>query len=183
MAPRLRLLFVWLLAWLVLNGNTVLADSNISAEYRTKAAFLFNFTKFVEWPANHFASPDSPIVIGVLGDNPFGNELEKITQGRKVNGHSVIVKELRSITEAIDVELLFVVSGSESLIAGPFRNEIRKSNILQVGETSVSKSKGDLITFNVEGDKVRFVINKTPMSESKLKISAQLQKLAAPATD
>src|ERR1700694_2609549 len=79
--PRGRL--VALLGLLVFAGPAVCdADASVSKEYLLKAAFLYNFTKFVEWPPERFANEPSPIVIGVLGRNPFGEELEKIVQGR-----------------------------------------------------------------------------------------------------
>ena len=93
-------------AWLMLVGLLGLvphvnaADAaDVSKEYQIKAAFVYNFTKFVEWPATRFAETDSPIVIGVLGENPFGGELDKMVQGRKVHGRAIVVRRVVSIEE------------------------------------------------------------------------------------
>ena len=77
---------------LLLGGQPVAAaEGTVSKEYQVKAAFLYNFTKFVEWPAQHFATEDRPVVIAVLGHNPFGEELEQITRGRRVKSIAVRV--------------------------------------------------------------------------------------------
>ena len=124
-------------------------EAEVSKEYQVKAAFLYNFTKFIEWPRERFAGESSPIVIGVLAVNPFGDELEKIVQGRTVNGRAIQVKPVRTAEEALAVHLLFVPAGEETrLPAATWRN----AAIVAVGESDEFAALGGTITFTHAGD-------------------------------
>lgn len=153
------------------------ADSAVSKEYQIKAAFIYNFTKFVEWPARSFPDTNSPIVIGVMGHNPFADELEKIAKDHTVNGRGILVKNLTSAAEAETVHLLFINAGDEDRWYEAFKS-LRKSAILTVGESERFAQLGGIINFTRQGDKVRLEINLEPMEEAGLKINAQLLKLA-----
>src|SRR3984893_4647230 len=87
-------------------------------EYEIKAAFLYNFTKFVDWPAQTFANANAPIVIGVLGDSPCAQALERLVKDRKVNGRTIVVRQIASAEEAKVTQLLFVGSAHEEPFAG-----------------------------------------------------------------
>ena len=153
------------------------ADSSVSKEYQIKAAFLYNFTKFVEWPRSRFPDDSSPIVIGVLGQNPFGDELEKIVHDRKVNGRGIAIKIIDSPAEAAAVHVLFVKEGGENYVT-EMEKQPYSGGILTVGESEKFMSSGGMISFNMAADKVRFEISVKAAEKSGLKISAQLQKLA-----
>jgi hypothetical protein len=149
------------------------ADAEVSKEYQIKAAILYNFLKFVEWPRESFAEAASPIVIGVLGENPFGGELEKLVLGRKVNGRDIVVKRISSVAEASSVQLLFVTVFDDSA-----RSILRTSGVLTVGESAQFAAGGGIINFTLVEDKVRFEINLAGGEQAGLKISSQLLKLA-----
>jgi len=151
------------------------AEAEVSKEYRIKAAFLYNFTKFVEWPAACFPNESSPIIIGVFGQNPFGDELEKIVQGRTVNHHPIVVNLIATAAAAATVHLLFVPAGEETRLPA---TAWRSAAIVAVGESESFAAGGGTITFTREGDKIRFEINIAAAERSGLRISAQLQKLA-----
>jgi len=157
------------------------AEASLSREQQLKAAFLYNFTKFVEWPARSFASPHDPIVIGVLGHSPFaaalGLALDQTVAGRSVNGRGVIVKRVDTAEEAAATHLLFVPTPDEAQFE-QIRATIEASPVLTVGESSSFARLGGAINFVVEGDKVRFEISTAPAERAGLRISAQLQKLA-----
>ena len=87
------------------------------SEYRLKAAFLFNFAKFVEWPANAFPETNSPFVIGVLGDSPFGNELEQTVGGKYINSHPITLQSFRDAAEATNCHLLFISTSEQKRLA------------------------------------------------------------------
>jgi hypothetical protein len=159
--------------WLSLLGGTARAD--VSKEYQVKAAFLYNFTKFVEWPPARFADDTSPIVIGVLGRNPFGDELEKIVKDRNVKRRAIVVKLVSTADDVLTVHLLFVPAGEETRL--PPR-VWQNAAIVAVGESEDFAALGGTITFTREAAKVRFEINIAPAERSGLKISSQLQKLA-----
>jgi hypothetical protein len=170
------------LAWLALICS-LLAPSSFSAEpvskeYQLKAAFLYNFTKFVmEWPTNRFATKDSPITIGILGENPFGEELARVVQDRNVNGRSFLVKTLKDGSQSAQVDVLFVPRGQESL----FQKEcpaLQTVGVLTVGESPAFAAAGGLINFTTEADKIRFEINLDAAEQSGFKFSSQLLKVA-----
>ena len=148
--------------------------ADAAKEYEVKAAFLYNFTKFVEWPASRFADANSPIVVAVLGRNPFGEALEKIVQGRKVNGHAIVVTTVESTADLAQAHVVFVAAGEEPRIDP----EQTAAGLLTVGETEAFAARGGMIVFRMHQDKVRFEINVDAAERHRLKISAQLQKLA-----
>ena len=156
------------------------ADADISKEYQIKAAFLYNFTKFVEWPASRFADESSPIVIAVLGDNPFGDELARLVKGRRVNGREIVIKSITDLVEAGDVHVLFVCAHNDGQL-GPALDQLRADGVLTVGESDAFASAGGIVTFILVEDKVRFEINQASGEQAGLKISAQLLKLAVSA--
>lgn len=158
------------------NAVAAAADVAVSKEYRLKAAFLYNFTKFIEWPAARFADETSPVVIGVLGNNPFGDELEKVVKGRTVKGRDIVVKLVTSADEAPTTHILFVPAGEEPRLAAT--DSWRKIAVVVVGESPRFAPLGGAITFKPEADKVRFTIDLAAAESVGLKISAQLLKLA-----
>jgi len=149
----------------------------VSREYQIKAAFLYNFTKFVEWPPRRFAAPESPIVIGILGGNPFGDELAAIVRNRRVNNRSIEIRIVATEAEAEEVHVLFARAGQESRIAA-MNTSLQTRCVLTVGETPLFAASGGIIDFVVEGDKVRFAINAGLGEQAGLRLSAQLLKLA-----
>jgi hypothetical protein len=153
------------------------ADSTSAKEYQVKAAFLYNFTKFVEWPPKRFPASDSPIVIGVLGKNPFGTELENAIKDRKVNGRSFAFKTIVAPEEAKAVHLLFIPASEDHRVREILK-QLEEANVLTVGESAAFANAGGMINFLVEGDKARFEINIDAAEQAGLNISAQLQKLA-----
>ena len=153
-------------------------DDGISKEYRLKAAFLYNFSKFVEWPQRAFSTPESPLVIGVFRANPFGGELEKAVGGRRINGRVIVVMVVSNAVAARQTNLLFVGAGYDSRLV-ELRDALQGSPVLTVGESEAFSKQGGMITFKLQGDSLRFTVNKDPAQQAGLKISAQLQKLAA----
>jgi len=168
-----------LLAGLLLTDEQVAfsADAPVSKEYQLKAAFLYNFTKFVEWPSHRFAQTNSPIVIGVLGRNPFGDELEKIVKDRKVNGRDILVTNITASAGVKAVHMVFISAGEEELWRETLAS-LRNTAVLTVGESAVFARTGGMINFTLQADKVRFEINQDPAETAGLKLSAQLLKLA-----
>ena len=151
------------------------ADTGVSKENLVKAGFLYNFTKYVEWPSARFADDTSPIIIGVLGRNPFGRELEQIVQTRTVNGRAIQVRLIHTAEEVLTVHLLFVPAGEETrLPAIAWQN----AAVVVVGESADFTALGGTITFTRAEDKVQFAVNLEAAERVGLKISAQLLKLA-----
>ena len=94
---------------LLLLGIFSSAQTAGDREYQLKAAFLFNFTQFVEWPSASLPEPSSSLVIGILGENPFGNYLEEIVTGEVVNGHPLVVQQYKNVDE-IKIAIYFLLT-------------------------------------------------------------------------
>jgi hypothetical protein len=163
---------------LMLAVSGVCAEEFQPSEYQLKAAFLFNFAKFVEWPAGAFSEAKSPMIIGVLGDNPFGAELERTIRDKTVNGRPLQIKEYRSLSEARACHILFVSNSEKKRLAEVFEG-LRGTSVLTVGETEDFIESGGMISFVRESNKIRFQINDRAARTAGLKISSKLLNLAS----
>jgi len=147
------------------------------SEYQVKAAFLYNFAKFVEWPPNLFNDPRDPFVLCVAGDDPFGNLLDGIVLGKTANGHPLAVRRLRREREARSCQILFV-SSSERNRLRPVLKSLRGASVLTVGETDGFAQEGGMINLTLEDNRVHFEINVAAAERAGLKISSKLLSLA-----
>jgi hypothetical protein len=146
-------------------------------EYQVKAAFLFNFTKFVEWPAAAFPSTNAPFVIGVVGDDPFGKNLDDLVRGETVRGHPLVIKRLRVDEDLTGCHTLFI-SGSEKGNLEFILEPLISRPILTVGDTGGFAERG--VTANlllVEGS-VKMEINLKSAETTGLRVSSKLLSLA-----
>jgi hypothetical protein len=146
-------------------------------EYQVKAAFLFNFAKFIDWPARKFIQPDSPLVIGIVGNDPFNGLLDEAVQGKCINDRAVLIKHIDTMEELRKCHILFVCRSEDDRI-GPILKEVGSDNVLTVGETDKFVSHGGMISFVMVGDSVRFQINDNAARHAGLKISSKLSSLA-----
>jgi hypothetical protein len=141
-------------------------------EYQVKAAFLFNFAKFVEWPSRTFASPADPISICVLGPNPFGHSLEDAVRGKSVDGHGFAVRQIGKMNQAAGCHILFFSGPRKPVPEQP------PPGVLLVGEWDGFAQSGGIIGFKIEDGKVRLEINVDEAEQRKLHISSKLLSLA-----
>jgi len=142
-------------------------------EYQIKAAFIFNFAKFVEWPAAALPKSTSPIIIGVLGENPFRDNLEKTIHNKTVDDHPLLVKLFRSVAEATNCHILFI-SSPEAPRLPQILKTLQGASILTVGEMDRFTENGGMINFVFDGNKIRFKINNEVATRAGLKISSKL---------
>jgi hypothetical protein len=170
--PILGLSLVWLLA----SGGSRAQESQ-PTEYQIKAAFLFNFAKFVEWPPTAFAEATSPLVIGILGDNPFGGDLDRTIRDKTINNRPLVVREFRSPAEATNCHMLFISTSVKQRLPEIFK-ALRGASVLTVGETDRFTEAGGMINFVAEGNKTRFQISEVAAKSVGLKISSKLLSLA-----
>ena len=148
-----------------------------SKEYQIKAVFLFNFVQFAEWPETAFASPDAPIRITLLGDDPFAGALEAAVQGERVRQRPLVIERARNIREVTECHLLFVCPSQREDV-GAIISAFETRPVLTVGEMPEFARRGGIINFYLEGQKVRFEINRAAAKRSGLKLSSQLLGLA-----
>jgi hypothetical protein len=146
-------------------------------EYSLKAAYLFNFTQFVEWPSNSFATAAAPLVIGVLGEDPFGGALDQAVKDKTVRGRSFEIRRYKQVGEVHDCHVLFVCASETRRVTGILA-ATRKSGILTVSDIDRFAEQGGVIDFTMENNKIRFQVNLNAAAAAELKISAQLLHLA-----
>ncbi|HWC96698.1 MAG TPA: YfiR family protein [Candidatus Sulfopaludibacter sp.] len=164
--------------FLVLTGLLLCAAlraAEAPSEYQVKAAFLLNFTKFVEWPQSAFESPDSPFTVCVLGDDPFGGSLNRLVEGESVDGRKVAIERLRRPPKHKACQVLFVANSEKDVRAalsavGP--------GVLTVGENESFLREGGIIMFVIEGRHVRFDISQRAAANASLTVSARLLSVA-----
>lgn len=165
------------LACLLLAAPAQVRAQNELSEYQVKAAYLFNFLKFVEWPEDAFADPLAPIVIGVIGEDPFGSALPQVVIGKTVQGRDLVIRVYRTGENLRGAHILFI-SASESKRLLMILSSLRGSSVLTVADTAGFLEAGGMIQFLSENDRVRFAINAEAAGRAKLKVSSKLLSLA-----
>ena len=153
------------------------AQPNSYREYQVKAAFLFNFTQFVEWPANALPETTTPWVIGVLGENPFGTYLQEIISGEQVNGHSLVIQQYKNAEEIKTCHILFINLTEKDKLEQAITS-LKGRSILTVGDGNNFIKQGGMIRFVIRDNKVHFQINPESAKGADLVISSKLLKLA-----
>jgi len=152
-------------------------DGSAPKETAVMAAFLYNFTKFIDWPAAAYGQPDGPFTIAILGATTLSAELEQAVRGRKVGGREVVIRLCRTAAEAAIAQMVFVMADDATL--RELLQRVDGRPVVLVGESERFLRQGGTIAFLFEADnKVRFAINMTAADRAGLRISAQLQKLA-----
>ncbi len=146
-------------------------------EYRVKAAFLYNFAKFVEWPAQAFARPDSDLLLCVIGDDPFEGALQETVAGKTVQDHRIGVRHIDDI-DAAGCHILFIGS-SELYRLRRVLAQVANGHVLTVGDVADFARQGSVVAFHVEAHKVRFTINIAAAEAAGIDVSSQLLKVAA----
>ena len=148
-----------------------------SNEYQVKAAFLYNFAKFVDWPSDAFGGSNAPLIIGVVGDDPFGAALDQAINGKSIGGHSLVVRRLRWGQDLRSCQILYI-SSSERKHLPQIIQSLRGASVLTVGDMGQFNQQGGIINFILETSKVRFEINSRGANQAGLKISSKLLALA-----
>ena len=165
---------VYIMANIALNAY---ANPPSPSEYQLKAVFLYNYAKFVVWPAESFADADAPIILGVLGKDPFGAIIDQTIKGKTVKGRKLAIKRFEKIEDVEICHILFV-SASEKKHLSKIVKILKGSSVLTVGEVKQFAQRGGIINFIIKQNKIRFEINLDAAQQAKLKISSKLLKLA-----
>jgi len=146
-------------------------------ENEVKAAFLYNFAKFVEWPTSAFPDANSPLIIAVVGEDPFGEVLDRTVAGKLVRGRPLQVRRWKRMEDSQSCNILFV-SASERGSLPDILRRIHNSPVLTVGEWEGFDEQGGMIRFLLRDNRIQFEINNRSATESGLKISSRLLGLA-----
>jgi hypothetical protein len=145
------------------------------SEYQVKAAYLFNFSKFLEWPRAAFSDQHEPFIIGILGKDPFGSYLDETITGETIMGHPMTVQRYRNIEEIKQCHILFInLPGktAEAIAA------LKGKNILTVGDDPDFSANGGMIRFYPENETIRLIINPGAAKDANLTISSKLLRIA-----
>jgi hypothetical protein len=153
------------------------AGEELAREYQLKAVFLYRFTQFVDWPASAFPSPESPIVIGVLGRNPFAGYLQAAVRDERVGRRRMLVQYFQRPQDVRNCQILFI-SASEQGHLEKILADLKGQSILTVGEGKDFALRGGMIQFVTEQNHIRFRINLGAARAAHLQISSKLLELA-----
>jgi hypothetical protein len=146
-------------------------------EYTVKAAYLFNFAKFVEWPPNSLAPIEGAFVIGVVGEDPFDGALDRIIENKKLHNHPLVLRRFKRGDEVKTCHLLFI-SSSENDHLEEIVKAVHGASVLLVGENEKFLDRGGMINFFLESQTVKFSINLPATERAGLKLSSKLLSLA-----
>jgi len=146
-------------------------------EYAVKAAFLYKFGLFVEWPNSAFSSPASPVNLCIVGEDPFGKSLVTVVAGAQVNGHNVVIRRLQKVGRNPSCHILYV-GGSGEQSRAQIIETVRGSNVLTVSDGRGSGSDSGIINFVIADNRVRFDIDVEAAAQNGLVISSKLLSLA-----
>jgi hypothetical protein len=164
------------LIWMLLASVQAFPQDTSPTEYQIKAAFIFNFAKFVQWPTK--AIPEkAPLVIGILGENPFHEDLERTIRSKIIDDHPLMVKEFRLSSEATNCHILFI-SATEKSRLPEILAALKGTSVLTVSEVDKFTESGGMINFVQAGTKIRFEINNDAAANAGLKVSSKLMALA-----
>jgi uncharacterized protein DUF4154 len=167
---------LWLLGAMILIVSPR-AQSQTAGEYQLKAAFLYNFAKFIEWPPGDFADASTPLRICVLGQDPFGQELRNIANDKIVNGRKLQVNQVGDLQTARACHILFIASSQKAGLKQALES-LRGTGALTVGDTKGFVEQGGMINFVLENERVRFEVNHKAAEQAGLKISSKLLNVA-----
>lgn len=161
----------------VLCSLAVVAQAQSATEYQVKAAFLFNFAKFVEWPAEVFPNSDSPLQICVLGPDPFGRDFEQMVVDKTVNGHRIELIHPEGIPQARACQIVFIAYSDRQTLKQILEG-LKGASVLTVGDAPGFAQMGGVINFVLDDNRVRFEISLRAADQSHLKLSARLLTVA-----
>ncbi len=173
---RLSQFIALAVAWVLVAVSCLHSQQANPTEYEVKAAYLYNFGKFVEWPAKVTAASEL-FSICVLGDDPFGATFDATIASESINGKKVAVKRITKPQDAVSCRILFISSSEESRLKEILAT-LDKTSVLTVSDISQFTRRGGMIRFVMDANRVRFEVNLTIAEHAGLTLSSQLLKVA-----
>jgi len=167
-----------LIAWAFFTATGSPAQQPKPSEYQVKAAYLYNFGRFVKWPAGIAAGKGDSFAVCVLGRDPFGPILDSTLAGEALEGKPVAIRRIAREQDAADCRILFVSSTEEHHLK-EILAAIDQAGVLTVSDIPEFSRRGGMIQFVMEGDRVRFEINLATAESARLVLSSELLKVAA----
>jgi hypothetical protein len=162
---------------LQLSQASALGQTRPLSEYQIKAAYLYNFAKFVEWQSERLKGEDRPIVLGILGRDPFHEALDSL-EGKTVKGRRLVVKRFKSVRELEFCHILFVSSSEKDRLQPILTDAVKSWSVLTVGDVEGFTDAGGVIRLFFRKNNIRFEINIEAARQQGLAISSKLLRLA-----
>jgi hypothetical protein len=163
--------------WLAGGWAAAAESSGGVGEYQVKAAFLYNFTKFTDWPPGAFPSNNAPLVIGIVGEDPFGQVLDDLVRGEVVRGRPLVVKRLRADEDLRSCHVVFICRSEKERLPA-LLSRLKGSPVLTVGDFNGFAQQGGMVNLLLVNKTVKMEINQAPAVEAGLQLSSKLLKLA-----
>jgi hypothetical protein len=176
---RVTVCFLSLILILARPGN--LHASSTAEEYSVKAAFLFHFAQFIDWPEGTFKDPSSPLTYCTIGEDPFRGALDTSLSGKTIGTRPLRVMHFKKPQYIRDCQILFIGAGETRLPPAALAS-LRENSVLTVGESEHFVQDGGMIGFLLEDNKIRFEINLEAAEHAGLKMSSRLLALAKTVT-
>ena len=158
-------------------ANSMLPQESPPVEYQLKAAFLFNFAKFVAWPPDAFQSDKAPISLCVFRHDPFGAALDQVIAEKAINNRELLARRINNLPELKTCQLVFVSETEERQLPG-ILSSLKGASALVVGESADFAERGGAIQFFLENNKLRFAVNVDAIQRARLQASSKLLALA-----
>jgi hypothetical protein len=152
-------------------------DDSAASEYEVKAAYVYNFAKFIDWPKNVFPAKSDPIIIGIVGDDSFGLLLEKVVKDKAIQEHTLQVRLLKWSADFRTCHIIYIGS-SEQKRFRQIIESLRESPVLTITETDEKSQAKGILNLFVDGGKVQFEVNIAEAEKARLRISSKLLRLA-----
>jgi hypothetical protein len=146
-------------------------------EYQVKAAFLYTFAKFVEWPPQAFSGPSSAITICILGDDPFGSFLDDAVRAKSVADRPLVVLRIANLPAARECRILFIAA-SERRRMPALLAAAATPGLLTVGDTAEFAAQGGVIALRLDGERIRLLVNLTSADKAQLRVSSRVLSIA-----
>jgi hypothetical protein len=181
MTRLLLLLTTAAVAWLIAPADGRANPGAPSREYQVKAAFVSNFVQFVEWPATAFNGANDPIVVAVVGDNPFGPALEQAVRGKSARGREIRVRYARNVAQAVaagPTHVLYIAPAAGEKPPAQAVRDAAATGRLTIADVDDFVAAGGCVQFFADDNKMRFTINTSALNRAGLRASSKLLQLA-----
>lgn len=146
---------------------------SVNLERQVKAAYIYKFSSYVEWPESTFSHADSPLVIGVIGADSVADELDRIAAGHTVNGRNIITRKIKRGESLAGLHMLFIGQLDKAHLAELF-SQTKNKPLLTITESQDAHALGSMINFVITDDRLRFEVALAPVESGGLKISARM---------
>jgi YfiR/HmsC-like len=154
------------------------AQVSPATEYELKAAFLFNFIKFTEWPDDDSNKTAEPFVISVVGKDPFGAALDKVVEGETIHNRKIVVRRFARMDDLAATSQLLFISASEERNLAAIVKLLEGQAVLTISEITSFSERGGVIELKKDGSRIVFEVNVSAAKRAGLSMNAQLLKLA-----